>query len=85
MNPIVYHVPSIEIYLRVYTLPMSTAMVAPPDAAQWRDLFMFAGVVAEQHYLPHHEDALVVYSDIEDVTDEVKLERNRNPRKRALS
>ncbi|PBK85556.1 hypothetical protein ARMGADRAFT_1036305 [Armillaria gallica] len=63
---------------------MSTSMVAPPDAAQWRDLFMFVEVVAEQHYLPLHEDTLAAYSDVEDVTDEVKLEKSRNPRKRAL-
>ncbi|KAK0229374.1 hypothetical protein EDD85DRAFT_1026858 [Armillaria nabsnona] len=86
MNPIVYHVPSIGIYLRIYTSPISTDMVAPPpDTAQWRDLLMFVGVVAEQPYLPLHEDALVVYSDVEDVTDEVKLEKSRNPRKRDSS
>ncbi|PBK58988.1 hypothetical protein ARMSODRAFT_1091005 [Armillaria solidipes] len=64
---------------------MSTDMMVPPDAAQWRNLFMFVGVVAEQHYLPLHEDAAVVYSDVEDVTDEVKLEKSPNSRKRALS
>ncbi|KAK0227537.1 hypothetical protein IW262DRAFT_1454677 [Armillaria fumosa] len=55
------------------------------DAAQWSNLFMLVGVVAEQHYIPLHEDPLAVYSDVEDVTDAMKLDKSHNSRKRALS
>ncbi|KAK0493467.1 hypothetical protein EDD18DRAFT_1356919 [Armillaria luteobubalina] len=64
---------------------MSTNMTDSPDATQWSNLFMLVGVVAEQHYIPLHEDALSVYSDVKDVTDAMKLEKSHNSRKRALS
>ncbi|KAK0197606.1 hypothetical protein F5146DRAFT_1130473 [Armillaria mellea] len=64
---------------------MSIAMIDPPDASQWSSLFVLVEVAAGQDYIPLHEDALVVYSDVEDMTDAVKLAKSHNPRKRALS
>ncbi|KAK0471312.1 hypothetical protein IW261DRAFT_1612174 [Armillaria novae-zelandiae] len=60
-------------------------MMDSSDAAQWSDLSMLAGAAVKQHYIPLHEDALVVCLDVEDVPDAMKMQESHNSRKRVLS